>query len=108
MAELELQTLILPILALVLAGLSWTLAGYLKEWRTNHNNPDWTGFDKIKLRNDALLGFVLGIGVTIYTIATEGNFAVIDSAQTFLLAIYAGFPVVVLVDKYIIGGLFNK
>ncbi len=94
--------------ALVLSGLVWNNFGYFSAWRKNHNNPDWKGFDKSKLRNDLILGLVLGGGSVVYTIFTNGDFTPINTAQEFLVAIGAGFGIVAAVDKFIIGGLFGK
>lgn len=103
-----LETIILPIAALSLSGLVWNNFGYFSAWRKNHNNPDWKGFDKKKLRNDLILGALLGVGAIIAAIIQNGDFTPIVTAQEFLLAIAGGFGLVAAVDKFIIGGLFGK
>jgi len=103
-----LETIALPILAIVFAGFIWTMGGYLKDWRNNQTNPDWTGFDKTSLRNDLILGFILGIASVIYTILTEGDLSPIITAQQFFIATGTGFTAVALVDKFIIGAVFKK
>lgn len=105
---MEPQILILPIIALVLSGLVWNNFGYFSAWRKNHNNPEWTGFELVKLRNDLILGAVLGVGSVVFIIITDGTFAPITTAQEFFVAIGAGFGIVAAVDKFIIGGLFGK
>lgn len=105
---MEIQTLALPVIALVLSGLTWTMFGYFSAWRKNHTNEDWQGFEPKKLRADLLLGFVLGIGSVGATILLDGDLTPIATAQGFLLAIQAGFGVVAAVDKFIIGGLLGK
>lgn len=103
-----LETIIAPIAALFVSGLVWNNFGYFSAWRKNHNNPDWKGFDKTKLRNDLILGTILGVGTVIATIITNGDFTPIVTLQEFLLAIAGGFGLVAAVDKFIIGGLFSK
>lgn len=105
---MEPQTIIFPILALVSSAFVWTMGGYFKDWRSNHDNPDWEGFNKTSLKNDLILGAVLGVGTVVYTIFTDGDFAPISTAQDFLVAVGAGFTIVALVDKFIVGGLFKK
>lgn len=105
---MELQIYILPILALISAGFIWTMGGYLKSWRNNHTKPEWKGFDKKSLRNDLVLGTVLGVASVIFTIFTDGNLTAITTAQEFFIAVGAGFTAVALVDKFIIGGIFKK
>lgn len=105
---MEPQIIILPIIALVASGFTWTMGGYVSSWRKNHTDPKWTGFEPAKLRNDLILGGVLGGVSVLYTIFTDGTFAPIQTAQDFLIAIVAGTSVVALVDKFIIGGIFGN
>ena len=104
----EFQTIALPIFAFILSGLTWTLFGYFSEWRKNHQNQDWGGFDTKSLRNDLILGLILGVGSIIYTVMNSGVLTSIDTAQAFFAAIVAGFPAIVAVDKFIVGGLMGK
>lgn len=106
--DANVQTIILPITALVLSGLTWTLFGYFSSWRKNHKDPNWGGFEAKKLRDDLILGLILGVGSVIYVIATEGDVSPIASAQGFILAIQGGFGVVAAVDKLIVGGILGK
>lgn len=105
---MELQIYILPIAALILSGLVWNNFGYFSAWRKNHNNKDWKGFEKSKLRNDLILGAILGGGTIVYTIIAQGELTAINTAQEFLVAIGAGFGLVAMVDKFIIGGILKK
>lgn len=107
---MELETIILPIMALILSGLTWTLFGAFSNWRKTHGTPEWKGFDLSKLRNDAILGLILGVGTIIATILTsqDGNLTSIATAQEFIIAIAAGFGLVAAVDKFIIGGILGK
>jgi len=102
------ETIILPLAALVFSGLVWNNFGYFSAWRKNRDNLDWKGFDKTKLRNDLILGAILGVGSVVFTLVTEGDFTPITTASEFLIAVGAGFGVVAAVDKFIIGGIFNK
>lgn len=49
------------VIVTILAGITWTGFGYLNDWRKNHQDPEWKGFDKKKLRADAILGLILGV-----------------------------------------------
>lgn len=104
---MEIETIILPILALILSGLTWSLSGALADWRKNHGTPDWKGFDFGKLRNDLILGLVLGVGSVVYATMVE-ELTPIATAQEFFIAIGAGLSIVVLVDKLIIGGIAKR
>ena len=105
---MDAQTVILPIIALVLSGLTWTLFGYFSAWRKNHTDPNWTGFETKKLRDDLILGLILGIGAVIYSIYQNGDLSTIATTQEFIGAIAGGFPLIVAVDKVIVGGILNK
>ena len=96
------------ILVAVLAGIGWSLSGYLVNWRKNHDNETWEGFNYSKLGNDALLGVVLGIASSIAIISGFFEMPIIDSVQSFFLAFPSLFTVIVLVDKFIVGGAFGK
>ena len=98
----------LPILALIASGLTWTTAGYLKDWRKNHNNPDWKGFDKKSLRNDLLLGAFLGGGAVLTSAALGQTLPAITTINEFVIAVSAGFGLVAAFDKYVIGFVFGK
>jgi len=103
-----LETIALPIIALVLSGITWTGFGYFSNWRKNHNNPDWAGFDVRSLRNDVILGLILGVGSIIYSLINTGELATVADAQGFFTAIIAGFPAIAAVDKFIVGGILGK
>lgn len=105
---MEIVTYVSPVIALLLSALTWTMFGYFSAWRKNHNKADWQGFEPKKLKADLLLGLVLGVASVIATIFLDGDLTPILTAQGFLLAIQAGFGVVAMVDKFIIGGLFGK
>ena len=105
---MEPQTIILPVIALVISGLVWNNFGYFSALRKNHNNPEWKGFEFAKLRNDLILGLILGVGAVVLTIAVDGIFPPITTAQEFLLTIWSGFAAVAAVDKFIVGGLLKK
>jgi len=101
------MTELLIILALTISGLTWTLGGYLSAWRNRAQNPDWVGFEPKKLRDDAILGLILGIGS--YIVGTyNGGLTDITSLQTFIGVVAGGFGLIAAVDKFIVSGLFNK
>jgi len=103
----EIQTIILPVTALILSGCTWSLFGAFSNWRKLHGTPEWKGFDFKRLRNDAILGLVLGGGSVVYAIINN-TLLPIATAQEFFLAIGAGFGIVAAVDKFIVGGILGK
>jgi uncharacterized membrane protein len=107
------QEIVLFLIVAVLGGLTWTLSGYLNNWRKNHNNPDWTGFDFKLMTNDAILGVVLGAAVVIIqpistAIGTPYDVPVITDFGTFIVGIFGMWPIVGMVDKFIIGFVAGK
>lgn len=98
---------ILIILSFVIAGLVWTSFGYLSNWRKHKDDIDWDGFDKRKLRDDALLGLALGTGAYLYGVY-QGDLIAITSLQAFIGAVIASFGTVVAVDKIIVGGIAGR
>ena len=98
---------ILIILAFIIAGLVWTIFGYISNWRKHKDDADWYGFDKRKLRDDILLGLALGVGA--YLLGTyQGELIEITSLQMFIGAVIANFGIVAAVDKLIIGGIAGR
>ena len=104
---MEIQTVVLPIIALILSGVTWTSFGAFSNWRKTHGTNEWTGFNTAKLRDDVILGGVLGIGSVIYSIMSE-TLTAISTPSEFFLAIGAGFALVAAVDKFIVGGILGK
>jgi hypothetical protein len=98
---------LLIILALTTSGLVWNNFGYFSAWRKYKNTPDWQGFDKKKLRDDLILGSVLGIGSYLYGVYT-GSLLEVNNLQTFIGAVIGGFGLVAAVDKFIVGGILSK
>ena len=94
-------------LTFILSGMLWTSGGYIAAWRKNHNDPNWKGFNLTSLRNDIILGAVLGGGGAIYSIM-QGTEVIISTAQEFFLAIGSNTAIIALVDKFIVGGLIKK
>ncbi|HSA75473.1 MAG TPA: hypothetical protein VLE21_04725 [Candidatus Nitrosocosmicus sp.] len=97
----------LSILAFIFGGLIWNNFGYFSAWRKNKDTPEWTGFDKKKLRDDLILGLVLGLGAYLYGVYI-GELSSISNLQQFIGAVIASFGVVAAVDKLIVGGILNK
>lgn len=96
-----------------LAGLSWTMSGYLANWRKNRNEPNWKGFDKKSMRNDAILGAVLGVGIVVLQpvsvlIGYEYQIPSVIDFNSFIMAIGALYPVVAIVDKLFVGTILGK
>ena len=107
------EEIALFLIVAVLGGLTWTLSGYLAKWRKNHNNSEWEGFNFRLLRNDAILGVVLGGAVVIIqpisvSIGSPYEIPVITDFATFVMGIFAMYPVVAIVDKFIVGFVAGK
>ena len=104
---------VLYLIVAVLAGLTWTMSGYLSNWRKNHDKVDWEGFDYKKMRADVLLGLVLGTAVVLIqpisaAFGSPYDIPVITDFASFIGGIFTVFPIVALVDKYILGFIANK
>jgi len=97
----------LTILAFVLAGLVWNNFGYFSAWRKYKDSSDWVGFDKRKLRDDLIIGLVLGVGAYLYGVY-QGELGDISTLQAFIGAVIGGFGIVAAVDKLIVGGILSK
>lgn len=98
---------LLVILALVTSGLVWNNFGYFSAWRKYRNDADWLGFDRKKLRDDLILGGILGVGSYLYGVY-QGGLIDIGTLQEFIGAVIAGFGLVAAVDKFIVGGILSK
>ena len=98
---------LLAILAFVIAGLVWNNLGYLAAWRKYKNDPEWTGFELKKLRDDLILGFILGVGAYLFSVY-NGDVTSITSLQSFLTVVAGGFAIVAAVDKAIVSGILGK
>ena len=97
----------LAILAFVLAGLVWNNFGYFSAWRKYKDSPDWKGFETKKLRDDLILGLILGVGAYLYGVY-QGELGDISTLQAFIGAVIGGFGAVAAVDKLIVGGILSK
>lgn len=98
---------IVPVLAAVAAGVTWTGFGYLSAWRKHRNDEDWQGFETKKLRNDIILGVILGIGVVISQAIQGITPPAIGSVADFVVATFGLFGLVAAVDKVIVGGILG-
>ena len=97
----------LTILAFTVAGLVWNNLGYLSAWRKYKNTPEWTGFEPKKLRDDLILGTILGLGAYLLSVY-QGDITSIETLQAFLTVVAGGFAIVAVVDKAIVGGVIGK
>jgi len=107
------ESIVVFLIVATLAGLTWTLSGYLANWRKNHKNPEWGGFDLKSLRNDAILGAVLGVAVVVIqpvsvALGTPYDVPVVVDFNSFIGAIFGMYPVVAVVDKFLVGFIAGK
>jgi hypothetical protein len=105
---MDVSTIALPLVALITSGFAWTMSGYISNWRSNHTDPKWKGFNMASLRDDLILGGILGVGAVVMATYDGSNLASITNLQQFITAVAAGFGVVAIVDKVIVGGILNR
>lgn len=92
----ELQSLAL-IGAGVLAGIGWSLIGWWNQYKSNGEK----NIDLVKVRKNVVVGTVLGI--IAWGLALSGQVAItpITGSESFVNAVIAMFPLIVLADKLI-------
>jgi hypothetical protein len=89
-----------PIIAAVGAGLAWSTIGV---WEKLRNREPNTKLDYERLGKNALLGLALGIGTYVYSLISGDSMPIIWNIETFMIAAGTYFPIVVVVDKLLIG-----
>ncbi len=91
--------LIAPLGAAIIAGVSWSTLGIFNKWRSGESST----IDKEKLKKNVIIGTILGAATMGYGVYTGEASTLIITANGFITAIAAYFPLIVVVDK-----LFNK
>ena len=92
------ENILLPVIAAVLAGLGWSTVGIWSKWRSGNEISIDTG----KLQKNIIVGAVIGAVTWGYTISQGDVAPVINTAETFIAAIVAYFPIIVVVDKLLV------
>lgn len=91
---------LLPIVAAATAGIAWSTIGI---WEKLRNREPNVTIDFKKLGKNVALGSGIGIATYVYA-SIEGNpEPLITSLKTFALAVGLYFPLVIIVDKLLIG-----
>ena len=94
----EITTILLPLLAGAVAGISWSMLGVWSKYRSGGEKS----LDGSKLRKNLAVGAGTGFASYIYAIATNTSIPSIDSFAGFVAAAGAYFVLVVLVDKLLV------
>lgn len=94
----EITNIALPILAGVIAGVSWSMLGLWSKYRSGGGKS----IDTDKLKKNLLVGAGTGFASYIYAIATNASIPMVDSFAGFVAAAGAYFTLVVVVDKLLI------
>ncbi len=105
------------VLAFVIGGLIWSTGGYFSNWRNHLSfvkqnpagtvDPNWKGFEIPKLKDDVILGLILGIA-GFFVSAYQGATISITDLHSFGSAIVVAFGIIGITDKYVVSGIFNK
>ena len=94
----EITTILLPLLAGAVAGISWSMIGVWSKYRTNGEKA----IDGSKLRKNLAVGAGTGFASYIYAILTNASLPTITDFGSFVLAAGGFFTLVVLVDKLLV------
>ena len=94
----EITTILLPLLAGAVAGISWSMLGVWSKYRSGGEKS----IDSGKLKKNLAVGAGTGFASYIYAIATNTAIPSIDSFPGFVAAAGAYFALVVLVDKLLV------
>ena len=92
------ENIVLPVIAAVLAGLGWSTVGIWSKWRSGNE----VTIDIGKLKKNVIVGVVIGAVTWGYTVSQGDVAPVISTIQTFIAAITAYFPIIVIVDKLLV------
>lgn len=92
------EEILLPVIAAVLAGLGWSTVGIWSKWRSGNSISIDTG----KLKKNIIVGVVIGAVTWGYTISQGDTVPLITTAEMFIAAIVAYFPIIVVVDKLLV------
>lgn len=94
----EITSIGLPILAGLVAGITWSMLGLWSKYRSNGDKS----IDYSKMKKNLLVGAGTGFASYIYAIATNASIPIIGDFAGFVAAAGAYFTLVVVVDKLLI------
>ena len=94
----EITTIGLPILAGIVAGISWSMLGIWSKYRSGGESSIDTG----KMKKNLAVGAGTGVASYIYAILTNATLPTITDFGSFVLAAGGFFTLVVLVDKLLV------
>ncbi len=92
------EDIALPVIAAVLAGLGWSTVGIWSRWRSGIDAQ----IDLGKLKKNIIIGTVVGAATWGYTVSQGDVAPIIGTVETFVAAIGAYFPIIVVVDKLLV------
>ena len=94
----ELTTIGIPVLAGIVAGVTWSLLGLWSKYRSTGEKS----IDSDKMKKNLLVGAGTGFASYIYALGTGTAIPLISSFEGFVAAAGAFFTLVVVVDKLLI------
>lgn len=99
----------------IVAGVSWSLSGYINGIRAHANfekanpgqkDPDWQGFQPKAMRDDIFIGLILG--VVAFLVNGSGSLPQINTVQAFVAAVIGSYGLIGITDKVAVGAILNK
>ena len=94
----EVTNIVLPIIAGIVAGISWSMLGLWSKYRSTGEKS----IDRDKMKKNLLVGAGTGFASYIYALGTGTAIPLISSFEGFVAAAGAYFTLVVVVDKLLI------
>ena len=94
----EVTNIVLPIVAGIVAGISWSMLGLWSKYRSTGEKS----IDRDKMKKNLLVGAGTGFASYIYALGTGTAIPFISSFEGFVAAAGAYFTLVVVVDKLLI------
>jgi len=89
--------IVAPIAAAILAGIGWSTLAIWNKWRSSEDSTiEWS-----KVRKNVIIGSGIGVATYGYAVYTGDVNTIINTAQDFIIATAAYFPLIVVVDKII-------
>jgi len=86
-----------PISAAIASAIGWNVIGVWEKWR----NDEKADIDWGKVKKNVAIGAGLGVATYGYAVATGQAEPLVNSAQTWFMAVATYFPLVVIVEKII-------
>ena len=102
---LEAFGFLITLAVFVSGGLVYSLLGYWKAIRRSINGS--VPFDLAKLKTGGVLGVMLGITATVYSVYNGDSYIVVTTVQGFITAVGGSIGIIYTVDKILLGSNTN-